>query len=402
MEHDVIILGGGLNGLATALALGGSRLPRPLNVLLLDKRDPRIATADMRGTALTLSTQNMLRVLGVWEGLSAHACEMRDVMVTDGGQTSLLNLTTPVGQFAVASMVENRKLNRALLDAVDQSPQITMRGGFELDRFENTPSRITLWDRLGERLTAALLVAADGRNSQVRLQLGIAVMLHDYGQTALGFSVALGADHHNRAEEHFSATGVFALLPLPGKTASVVWGTAPEDAKRLMALDDDAFNQALQIKIGNHLGAVTVTGKRQAFPLVKQIARELMGPRIALLGDAAHAIHPLAGLGLNLGFKDAAALADCVVAAFSRGGDIGSELVLQHYQEFRRFDTLATSWLMDGINGLFVNDDPILGSMRKLGLRLVDQMSLVKSTIMQQASGQSQENPRLLQGLLPG
>jgi 2-octaprenyl-6-methoxyphenol hydroxylase len=403
MAHDVIILGGGPNGLATALALGGSALPTPLRVLLLDRRDPTAPSTDTRGTALTLATQSMLRVLNVWNDLAPDACEMRDVVVTDGNDfDQLLRLSTNTASNAAASMVENSKLHRSLVEAVLKSPNIKVQGGFQFERFETTPSKIIVRDPQDAVFNAALLVAADGRKSLVRQQLGTKVTQHDYGQTALGFSITLSEPHLHQAEERFSAKGVFAFLPLPGLAASIVWGTSPDHATELMRLSDVDFNTALQDKIGDRYGKVYVTGKRQAFPVVMQIANDMKGPRIALLGDAAHAIHPLAGLGLNLGFKDAAALADQVFAAVRRGSDMGGESVLENYQTQRRFDTISTSWAMDGLNGLFANHNPILTPLRKMGLSAVQRVDGLKSAIVQQASGQSQSNPRLMQGLLPG
>ncbi len=204
------------------------------------------------------------------------------------------------------------------------------------------------------------------------------------------------------AEEHFSADGVFAVLPLVNQRCSIVWGTSPERAAELMAQDEETFDLSLQEQMGDRLGSVSLQGKRAAYPLSMQLATSFIAPRVALLGDAAHAIHPLAGLGLNLGFKDAAALADCVAAAFARGDDIGSEAVLEKYQAQRRFDTVLTSWAMDAMNGLFVNDNPMLKTMRSAGLKIIDQVPALKSILMQQAGGMSQNNPRLLQGLLPG
>jgi 2-octaprenyl-6-methoxyphenol hydroxylase len=407
VTHDVIILGGGPNGLATALALGGSTLQGGLRVLLLDQKDPRSPVQDSRGTALTLSTQSMLKVLGVWDQLSPFSCEMRDVVVTDGddqgnNRKPLLTLSTEAGQQAAASMVENSRLHQVLVAAVLKSPNITMEGGFEFQRFEVTPAKVKLIDSQDNSHHAALLVAADGRRSRVRQQLETKVASHDYGQTALGFSITIERPHQGRAEERFTSRGVFAVLPLPDLAASIVWGTSPVHAAELMSLDEAAFNAALQEEIGDHLGQVRLSSRRQAFPVMMQIAKDMVGPRIALLGDAAHAIHPLAGLGLNLGFKDAAALADCVMSTSLRGGDIGGPLVLENYQALRRFDTLSTSWMMDGLNGLFVNSDPALSPLRKAGLRLIDQFSGLKNTIMQQASGRSQNTPRLMRGLLPG
>jgi 2-octaprenyl-6-methoxyphenol hydroxylase len=407
MKPDVIILGGGPNGLAAALSLGGSKLPRPLRVMLLDARDPKVVPEDSRGTALTLATQAMFKTLGVWEHLQNHSTEMRDIIVTDGDGShdalpSLLKLHTESNSKAAAAMVENRHLSAALLKAVAASPNIAMKGGFAFSHFEHSPSRVTLHATSGDVISAPLLIAADGRNSLVRNQAGIKLTTHDYQQTALSFSITHSLPHHNTAEEHFSPDGVFAFLPLRNQSASIVWGTTLSHAEYLMTLDDDAFSKVLQSKMGNRVGAVSLSSKRARFPLSMQIAYELVAPRIALLGDAAHAIHPLAGLGLNLGFKDAAALADCVMQAFARGSDIGADIVLQQYQSLRRFDTLATSLAMDGMDALFTNNDPTLKLLRVAGLRVVDRIPALKSMFMAQAAGTSQNNPRLLQGLLPG
>ena len=187
-----------------------------------------------------------------------------------------------------------------------------------------------------------------------------------------------------------------------GNRSSIVWGTTPDHARTLLGMDDATFNQALQSQMGERLGSVAVEGPRAAYPLVMQIADRFIGTRVALIGDAAHAIHPLAGLGLNLGFKDVAALADAVAQTFARGGDIGHVSTLEPYQMARRFDTVFTSFAMDVMNGLFVNNNPVLKSVRDLALKAVDQAPFAKTFFMAQAGGQSPRNPRLMQGLYPG
>ena len=404
---DVTILGAGPNGLAAALALASNRLARPVTVILADARDPRDIPADWRGTAITAATQNMFKALGVWQALAPHAAEMRHVLVTDGSGThadrpSLLNFATDADGIAAAALVENGDLVRALLDEVLASPAISISAGFSFAGLHLKPGHMSIDAEDGRTIQSRLLIAADGRNSRVREALAIPVARKDYGQTALSFSIRHSLPHGDTAEEHFSPDGVFAVLPLKGDRSSIVWGTTPDAAARLMALSDEDFNGELQTRMGQRLGTVTLDGKRGSYSLVRQMADRFVGERVALVGDAAHAIHPLAGLGLNLGFKDAAVLADVISQAVSRGEDFGGAACLERYESARRADVQFTSMAMDAMNALFVNDNPGLKLMRNLGLRAVNQMTPVKSVLMQQASGLSQNSPRLMRGLQPG
>ncbi len=407
MKKDVIIVGGGPNGLGLALALAGRKLARPLAVTVVDARSFATTPHDPRGTAITRSTQNMFEVLGLWPTLAPDAAEMRNIIVTNGkgshqDRPSLLRFATDDSQKAASTIVENGKLNAALLHEVLQSPMIELVGGFSVADVRMLTGKIEVISKQGEKHSSALLVAADGRHSAVREHRGIPVSKQDYGQTALSFSIGHTEPHNNTAEEHFSPDGVFAVLPLVGKRSSIIWGTSTGEAARLMSLDDKAFADALQVRMGHRLGEVHVEGTRGSYPLVMQIAESFIAPRTALLGDAAHAIHPLAGLGLNLGFKDAAALADCLAQAIARGEDLGGPAMLERYQVRRRFDTTMTAMMMDVINTFFANDNRVLSALRSTGLRLVDQFQPAKSFLMQQAAGLSEDNPRLLRGLLPG
>lgn len=403
---DVTILGAGPNGLAMGLALAGRKLPRRLSVQLLDLRDPRHIPLDSRGTAVTAATQNMFRALGVWQHLSAQAADMRNVVVTDGtgshgSRPSLLNFATGVDDKPAAALVENADLVTALLNEVEASPDITLTGGFAFANLEAAPGRITITAKDGQTVQSRLLIAADGRNSLVRATLGIPVSKKDFGQTALSFAIRHDLPHDDTSEEHFSADGVFAVLPLKGNRSSIVWGTSPAEASRLLALAEADFNNELRTRMGTRLGSLALDGKRGAYPLVRQLAGRFIADRVAIIGDAAHAIHPLAGLGLNLGFKDAAVLADVIAVAVARGEDFGGLAVLERYQLLRRGEVQLTSLAMDGMNALFVNDNPALKLLRDAGLRAVDHMSPIKSVLMQQAAGQSQNNPKLMRGLLP-
>ena len=409
MKTDVLVIGGGPNGLAASLALGGAALRSPLNIIVIDASDPRafaLQGHDTRGTAITRSTQSMLQALGVWPALAPHAEEMRHITVTDGksdfaSRPTLLSFATDPGERAAASIVENRHIAKALLAAVEQSPCIRLMPFTTITNLKTQPGLAKAVTSTGETISASLIIAADGKSSTTRQSLGIKTMGHSYGQTALSFAVSHANAHAGTAKEHFSEDGVFAFLPLPGNYASIVWGTSPAKAAELLALSEAEFTLALGTKLGPGLGEIKLEGKRVAYPLSLQIAERFIAARTALVGDAAHAIHPLAGLGLNLGYKDVAALADCVADAFARGEDIGGAATLERYERMRRFDTLATAIAMEAMNLLFVNDMPIAREIRKFGLQAVNQLALAKSLLMKEAAGEVGNLPNLMQGLLP-
>ena len=255
---------------------------------------------------------------------------------------------------------------------------------------------VTLAD--GTALRAPLIVAADGRNSPAREAAGIKLIGWPYDQMGLVASVEHELPHHGRAEELFTPSGPFAILPLPGNRSSLVWSERTGEAMRLAALDDDSFAAELRLRFGSHLGAVKMISGRHAYPLAMFIAESFAAERLALVGDAAHVLHPLAGLGFNLGLRDVAALADCVHDAAALGLDIGSMAVLDRYTQWRRFDTVATGAAMDGMNRLFANSNPLLTLLRRAGLLAVDRMGGLKSLFVKEASGASGTVPKLLRG----
>jgi 2-octaprenyl-6-methoxyphenol hydroxylase len=407
MKTDIAVIGAGPNGLAVALALGSGRLTRPLNVVVIDPQDPkaRAAKPDPRSSALTKATQAMFTALGVMEHLESQVQEMRDVIVTDAvveaqDRPALLSFATDHKAKAAASMVENHELLGALIKAVEASAAITLVTGHAVKDFKFGPGPASLTLTNDDVVKAQLVVAADGRGSKARGAAGIECTTQDYHQSAITLTVAHELLHNGRAEEHFTAQGVFAILPLQGNRCSIVWTETHAEAQRIIALSDDAFHAELLKRFGTHLGKLTVTGGRNAHPLAAQIAKSFVADRFALVGDAAHVIHPLAGLGLNLGFKDAAALSEIISDAATIGEDIGNLNVLARYQVARRFDTLATTGLIDGMNRLFANSNPALKLVRGAGLRLVDKIPFLKDALMQQAAGGETDLPRLMRGLI--
>ena len=253
-------------------------------------------------------------------------------------------------------------------------------------------------DLTSANFAGALLVAADGAKSPLRQAAQIEFVGWGYEQLALVASFDHELPHFGRAEEHFTPDGPFAVLPLVGNRSSIVWTRTAAEGKRLQQISAEAFEVELQQRLGQHLGKITLIGKQQGYPLSMLFAKQFHGPRLALVGDAAHVIHPLAGLGLNLGLRDAAALAECVGDAHALGQDVGGEPVLERYSAWRRFDTTATALAMDAINRLFSNDNSFLRLVRDAGLQVTNKFEGLKHVFEQEAAGQLGSLPRLMRG----
>ena len=406
-KADIIICGAALNGLAVALALGGRQSVRPLDIVLIDRRNPRELvsdTQDARASAITASSRRMLEALGVWEVLAPKAQPMREILVTDAdprheARRAILEFgeADHAGEPS-AFMVENRHLYEALIDAVEASPHIRIAAGRAITAYEfgSAFAEVTCDDDV--RYKAPLLVAADGRQSPAREAAGIATRGWSYGQSAIVTTVRHELAHDGRAEEHFLPAGPFAILPLTDDRSSLVWTERTADAERIMALDDEAFLDELTKRFGPQRGAVARIGARLSYPLGLQIAQSFTGNRLALVGDAAHVVHPIAGLGFNLGLRDAAALAECVADAVKLGQDWGGAAVLERYARWRRFDTALVAVATDGLNRLFSNDNEVLRVIRDLGTRAVGSLGALRSLFMREAAGETGRLPRLLQG----
>jgi 2-octaprenyl-6-methoxyphenol hydroxylase len=399
-KFDVLIVGGGPVGLTLALALVQSA--RGIRVGLVDRR-PLSVPRDNRASAIAAGVRRVFEALGVWPAMLVEAQSITQMRITDSGAGDISRplFLTFDGEVApgeaFAHMVPNRTSNQVLIDALGQS--VTVIAPAEVSGYtaEAGEARLVLAD--GRILSAPLLVAADGGQSALRGMAGIGVVAHDYRQTGLVTTIGHALPHDGAAYEHFRPAGPFASLPLPGNRSSLVWTEAATDAPRFLAMSDAELAAEIEAVMGSTLGAVTVEEKLMGFPLRLQVARDFIAPRLALVGDAAHVVHPIAGQGLNLGLKDVAALAEAIIDAVRLGLDHGSDAVLERYQRWRRLDTASMVAMTDGLNRLFSNDVAPIRALRDFGLGLVDRAGPVKSALIRTASGISASGPKLLSGL---
>jgi 2-octaprenyl-6-methoxyphenol hydroxylase len=402
-DCDVLIVGGGLNGpaLALALAQGGLRATVVDALPLPDRRDPGF---DGRSYALALASQRLLSALGVWGAVKAHAQPILKVIATDGRAGEgpapfFLHFDhAEIEEGPMGYMVEDRFLRRALLDAMAAEERVTHVAGAEVVAQEAGPVGVTVTLASGRRLTARLLVGADGRASGTAARAGIRRTGWGYGQTALVCAIAHEKPHEGTAHQFFMPPGPLAILPLPGNRSSIVWSERTETAEAIQALDDAGYLAALRPRFGDFLGEIALEGTRFTYPLGLSLANALVAPRVALVGDAAHGIHPIAGQGLNLGLRDVGALAEVLTLARRRGEEIGAPDVLQRYQRWRRFDTAAMALATDGFNRLFSNDNPVLRGLRDVGMGAVNAMPGLRRAFIRQAAGLTGDVPRLLTG----
>ena len=402
-EHtpaDVLIGGAGVAGLALAVALREG-LGSGFTVVVADPSLDRMGN-DPRASAIVAAARRLLATIGAWERVAEEAQPILDMVVTD---SRLGDAVRPVfltfdGDLGpgepFAHMVENGPLQAALLERA-RAPGVVLRGD-AVAGFAPAATHLDVELAGGARLPVRLLVAADGARSAIRTQAGIATRGWNYGQSAIVTTVAHERDHGGRAEEHFLPAGPFAILPLTGKRSSLVWTEKRAEAARIVALSEGEFHGELERRFGLHLGEIKALDRPRAFPLSYFVARSFIGERLALVGDAAHVIHPIAGQGLNMGLRDVAALAEVVVDAARLGTDFGQADVLERYQRWRRFDTMAMGLATNSLNFLFSNRSTLLRTVRDIGLGLVDRVPPLKDMFIRQAAGLSGEVPRLLKG----
>lgn len=400
-QRGIVICGGAFAGLGLALALRQG-LGADIPVVVAD---PALATRpsrDPRASAIVASCRRMFEALGVWDQVASESQPILDMVVTDSRLSDAVRPTFLTFEGDVepgqpfAHMVENRRLIDALASRAE-TDGVTLRTD-AVQGFEHRDNSIAVTFANGDVLDAALLVAADGARSKLRERANIATHGWDYDQSGIVVTIQHERDHRGRAEEHFLPAGPFAILPLKGNRSSLVWTETRAEAKRIIALPAEEFLTELETRFGLHLGDLKPLDTPRAFPLGYFVARTFIADRLALIGDAAHVIHPIAGQGLNLGIKDAAALAEAVVDAARLGIDIGQADVLERYQRWRRFDTMAMGVATNALNVMFSNDVAPLRAVRDLGLGLVDRLPPLKAAFIKQAAGLTGDVPRLLRG----
>lgn len=403
---DILIVGGGLVGGVAARALGDAGF----SVAVIDGEDPKTATSagfDGRASAIAAASERLLDAIGVWPHLAPDVCPILDIRVADGQSPMFLHYDhDDVGLGPLGYLAENRHIRRAVLaslaDFSDEKGKIDFRAPMRVDDLARASSGVTATLSDGSTITAALAIAADGRGSHIREAAGINTTSWRYPQEAIVCTVEHEFPHANVAHEHFLPAGPFAILPLggtpekPGCRSSIVWTERAEHARQFVALDDDAFITELARRFGDFMGEINVIGPRFCHPLGLQFAETSISDRLVLIGDADHGMHPIAGQGLNMGYRDVAALVDTLTEARTVGLDIGSSAVLERYKRWRRFDNTMMLAVTDGLNRLFSNDIAPVRIARDVGLAAVDKMPSLKQMLMRSAMGIMGDLPSLM------
>jgi 2-octaprenyl-6-methoxyphenol hydroxylase len=400
-QAEVVVGGAGFAGLALAIALRQG-LGDPFTVTVADPALAHARSKDPRASAIAAAARRLFEAIEVWDAVAENAQPILDMVVTDSKLDDAVRPTflTFGGEVEAgepfAHMIENRHLVDALAEKA-KSLGVELRAT-PVAGFAAEANSIKVQFAGDETIAARLLVGADGAHSLIREQAGIATHGWNYDQSAIVTTVAHERDHNGRAEEHFLPAGPFAILPLTGRRCSIVWTETSGEAQRIVALADHEFHAELEKRFGLQLGDIEIVGPRRAFPLGLFTARTFIGQRLALVGDAAHIIHPIAGQGLNMGLRDVAALAEAIADAARLGLDPGGPEVLERYQRWRRFDTMTMGVATDGLNRLFSNHSDALRLARDIGLGLVERMPMLKRMFIREAAGFTGDVPKLLRG----
>ena len=401
-DTDIAIVGAGLNGamMSSALAEAGFTVTLIDPQTLKSKQNPHF---DGRSYSLAIASVRLMQALGLWEELAPNAQPILEIKVADGRAYSnpspyFLHFDHhEIEEGPMGHMVEDRHLRPLLQKSLQSVSQINYRAGLSVSKMTITDTHAELRLNTEETITTRLVIGADGRQSQTAERAGIKRTGWRYGQTALVCALSHNIPHQGVACQYFMPPGPLAILPLTGNRSSIVWTESDANAATIMAMDDNDYMAVLQPRIGDYLGKVELAGARYSYPLNLTIAQNYVMPRLALVGDAAHGVHPIAGQGLNLGLRDIAALSEVLSDARLRGEDFSSLAVLLRYQEWRRFDTTALAVATDAVNKLFSNDNSFLRTLRDLGMGAINSLPALRRSFIREAAGLTGDLPRLMQ-----
>jgi 2-octaprenyl-6-methoxyphenol hydroxylase len=405
---DLVIGGGSFVGLALALGLVKSA-PGAFRIAIVERMAPdqaRQGAFDGRAVALTAAAKALLEAIGIWPALEADAQPMSTIDITDSAlempmRSVLLHFEPSVEGGPTAFITENARLRSLLFAAAETTPDIVIVAPDTISALDVADGGATVVLASGRCLFAPLVVAADGQNSALRDMAGIKVVRWASQQVAITGTIAHEKPHGGRGVQHFLPSGPFAILPMTGNRASIVWTERCEEARRILALDQAGMIAEIEKRAGGWLGKVSLPSGLVSYPLTMTMARTFVAARVALAGDAAHALHWIAGQGLNHGLKDAAALTEVLVDAARLGLDIGSLNVLRRYERWRRFDSATSAATGAALNLIFSNDNTPARMVRQFGMGLVDRLPPLKSVLMREAAGLTGTLPKLLEGRLP-
>jgi 2-octaprenyl-6-methoxyphenol hydroxylase len=403
IKTDVVVAGGGMVGLSLGLALAQAGV----STVVVDGLAPstiRDAAFDGRVSSFAAASCRMLEALGVWEQLKPDAQPVLDIVVgdgsvRDGASAALLHFDhREIGNEPLAHMIENRHFRLALDERAKAFPNLTLIAPARVVSCVAGANYISATLSDGRVIDAQVCVAADGRESPLREAAGIKTQGWSYHQTGIVATIEHERPHNGVAQELFLPSGPFAILPMTGNRSSIVWSERSDQAPAYLRLPEDQFMAEVAQRFGDQWGALKLAGPRWSYPLTMHLARSYIAPRFALAGDSAHGVHPIAGQGLNLGLRDAAALAEVIVDARRLGLDAGSDVVLERYEGWRKFDNVLFAAAMDGLNRLFSNDIAPIKFARRAGIDVVDAIAPLKRFFMRQAGGVTGGMPKLLRG----
>jgi 2-octaprenyl-6-methoxyphenol hydroxylase len=395
---DVAIAGAGIAGAALGVALSQT-LGSGFSVAIFDPALAREPARDDRVVAIAGGARKLFEAIGVWERLSdtqpIRAMEITDSKLHDAVRQTFLEFAEDEEGEPFAHMVENRALIAALREAMEEAEIELVASGIDLYSADENFAR---FQANGKEYCTRLVAAADGAQSKLRTLAKIQTIARGYDQSGIVATIGHAREHNGKAVQHFLPSGSFAILPLTGQRSSIVWTEESAEAKRIVALPAKEFLTELELRFGLQLGELELLSPARAYPLQLSIARSFIAERLALVGDAAHVIHPLAGQGLNMGLRDVAALAECIADDARLGLDPGAPEILARYQRWRRADTVAMGFATDGLNRLFSNESTALKYLRDLGLGLVDRAPGLKKFLAREAAGLTGDVPKLLRG----